>query len=258
MGLRNRTFLAAGGVMIVAALVGGCGGGGSEAKAEDKTPESKTFALSGKKLTIDSDGSDIQLVPADVEDLEVTRWFSGRTALGESPRVTWDMKRDTLTLRTECDALISDCSARHEVKVPRGVAVVVEEDNGAVTASGFDTALTLRSDNGEVVVRDSSGALDLFSDNGQVVAEGVSGKSVRATSDNGAVRLRLTAVPDRVETSSDNGSVTIELPRAAATYKVTTESDNGQVDVDVPLDDTSRHVVEAHSDNGEITVRSVN
>ncbi|NBM16485.1 DUF4097 family beta strand repeat-containing protein [Streptomyces sp. GC420] len=250
----RRTFAAVGGGLVTALLVAGCGS--SNAAEEDDTPERKAFSFGGRILTIEADGSEIELAPADVEDVEVTRWFTGWTALGESPKVTWGMKGSTLTFRTECDALINDCAAKHAVKVPRGVAVVVENDNGKVTASGFGTSLKLRSDNGKVVVRDSSGALELKSDNGEVVAEAIGSAQVRADSENGAVRLAFTEVPDRVEAGSDNGEVRIELPRA--TYRVSAGSDNGDADVSVPRSDTSGHVVEAHSDNGEVTVRSAN
>ncbi|MCP3821173.1 DUF4097 domain-containing protein [Streptomyces sp. A3M-1-3] len=197
MALRTRTFLAAGGALAAALVMTGCGSG--SAVSDDEKPETRAFALSGKTLTVDSDGSDIEIAPADVKELEVTRWFSGWTALGEDPKVTWGLDGGTLKLRTECDALVSDCAVKHRIKVPRGVVVKVEDDNGAVVASGFDNKLTIRS---------------------------------------------------------DNGDVTVELPRAA--YKVTAESENGDVDVKVDRSESSAHVVTARSDSGEVTVRSAN
>ncbi len=215
-------------------------------------------------MTIDSAGTAVELVPADVDRVEVTRRVDGWVVFGNGPDARWAMRGGTLTLRVKCDALISNCAARHEVKVPRGVAVTVKGDNGSVTASGFGTPLTLRSDNGKVTVRDSSGPLRLESDNGAIVAERIGGRSVSAQSNNGAVRLGFTAVPDLVDTVSDNGSVTIELPGGsgpgayAGAYAVTATAGNGSTSVRVPRSDSSPHVVKAHSDNGEVTVRSAN
>ncbi|MET7615545.1 DUF4097 family beta strand repeat-containing protein [Streptomyces sp. NPDC005408] len=251
---RTRALVALGGASLLTLALTGCG----SADAGEAPVEKRAFPFTGKALTIDSDDSAIELVPADVKDVQVTRQVDGWVFLGDGPEPTWKMEGGKLTLRVKCDAVASDCEARHTIKVPRGVAVTVEDDNGSVTASGFDTALTIRSDNGAVTVRDSSGPLKLDSDNGKVVTERVSAKTVSASSENGAVRLGLLAVPDRVETDSDNGSILIELPRAGAPYAVTAKSDNGDVNVDVPNDSSSSHVVKARSDNGKVTVRSAN
>ncbi|WP_329116730.1 DUF4097 family beta strand repeat-containing protein [Streptomyces sp. NBC_01465] len=254
VALRTRTLLAAGGAVLVSVAVTGCGADAGDAKAEHKS-----FALSGKTLTVDSDNSQIELVPADVKDVEVTRRVDGWVFMGTGPEAKWSMKDGTLTLRVKCDAVASSCAARHEIRVPRGVAVTVRDGNGGVTATGFSTPLKVSSGNGRVTVRNSSGALDLDSDNGKVEGEGISAKSVVAGSHNGGVRLTLTSVPDRVETSSNNGAVEVTLPKQAGlTYKVSTKSHNGDVNVSVPRSDTSAHVVRATSDNGEVTVRSAN
>ncbi|GAA2930040.1 DUF4097 family beta strand repeat-containing protein [Streptomyces enissocaesilis] len=252
MALRTRTFLAVGGVVAAVVALSGCGG----SEAEDAPAEQRSFPFSGKTLTIDADDSALELVPADVKDVEVTRRADGWVFLGQGPGSTWVMEGDELVLRQHCDAMVSDCESWHRVKVPRGVAVTVRDDNGKVTATGFDTALALRSDNGRVTVKDSSGPLDLSSDNGEIVAEGISSKRVAANSDTGSVRMAFTVVPDLVEAGSDNGEISLDLPRA--TYSVTARSDNGDIRIGVPRAPDSPHVVRANSDNGEITVRSAN
>ena len=212
-----------------------------------------------KTLTTRTDDSAVELVPADVKSVEVTRHVDGWVFMGSGPHASWSMENDTLSLKVKCSAVISSCAARHQIKVPRGVAVVLKDDNGSVTATGFDTPLKLRSDNGKVTVRDSSGALDLNSDNGTIDADGISSRQITADSSNGEVRLSLTAAPDRVETDSNNGSIEIALPqKPGLAYKVRTRTNNGSTKVGVPTDDASRHTVTAHSDNGRITVRSVN
>ncbi|EFL31806.1 predicted protein [Streptomyces viridochromogenes DSM 40736] len=59
-----------------------------------------------------------------------------------------------------------------------------------------------------------------------------------------------------MESRSGDGSVTIALPEAA--YRVTTETGDGGVEVSVPRDETSSHVVSAHTGDGKVTVRTVN
>ncbi|MFD5031364.1 DUF4097 family beta strand repeat-containing protein [Streptomyces sp. NPDC058405] len=251
---RSRTLLAVGGAVVIALGVSGCGG----ADASDAPAEKRAFPLGGKTLTIEAENASVELVPADVKDVEVTRRVDGWVFMGTGPDARWKMTDSTLRLAVECDAVASDCTSRNQVKVPRGVAVTVKGDNGSVTASGFDTALRINSDNGSVTVRDSSGPLDLDSDNGAITAEGISARTVSATSNNGAVRIGLAVVPDSVDTSTDNGQVTIDLPGSGTSYAVSASSDNGKVNVDVPTDDSSAHVLKARTDNGKITIRSAN
>jgi hypothetical protein len=254
VALRTRTLLASGGALLLGLALTGCG----STDPGDAPAEHKSFALSGKTLTIDSGQTSLELVPADVRKVEVTRRVDGWVVLGNGPDPQWKMQNNTLTLRVKCSAVISNCASQHQVKVPRGVAVVVKGDNGKVVASGFDAPLTLNADNGQVTVRDSSGPLELGSDNGDIVTEGISAKSVSARSNNGAIRLGFASVPDRVETVSDNGEITINLPGGSVRYAVDAVAHNGRVSVDAPRSDDSSHTVKARSDNGQVTVRSVN
>ncbi|MEU9984637.1 DUF4097 family beta strand repeat-containing protein [Streptomyces sp. NPDC050856] len=250
---RSRTFVFAVGASVLVGLVTGCG----NTDVAGAPVERKAFPFSGATLTIDADDSELVVVPADVKDVRVARQVDGWVAFGEGPVPHWKLEDGRLTLGVTCKALAGDCRARHEVEVPRGVAVTAEDDNGDVTADGFATALKVTSDNGRVTVRNSSGPLDLRSDNGEIAVTRSTPKRVVARADNGEVSLALGAAPDRVDTVSDNGAVTIELPAGAA-YAVDAESGNGEVDVDVATDPRSAHVVNARSDNGEVTVRGAN
>jgi hypothetical protein len=252
-----RTQIAAASAVVVA-LVATATGCGADA-GDDKDPDHRSFALQGRTLTIDSDDSALDLVVADsaaADKVEVTRWFKGRVVVGGDPRVTWSMKGDRLVLRMKCSGMVSDCSARHRIEVPRGVAVTVKDSDGRVTAQGFKEALSIRTSDGAVRVTDSSGPLDLASDDGSVSALGVDSRRVKANTEDGSVRLELGVVPDLVESRSKDGSITIGLPHE--TYRVTTETDDGAVRVSVPRNDSSSHVVSARTDDGKVTVRTAN
>ncbi|MFI0979145.1 DUF4097 family beta strand repeat-containing protein [Streptomyces sp. NPDC021093] len=250
--LRTRTLLAAGGAVLVALAATGCG-----TDVSDAPVEKKNFAFSGKALTIKSDNSAVDVVPADVKEIQVERQVDGWVFFGNGPDPVWKIDGDTLTLKVGCSGLSSNCEARHSVKVPRGTALTVDNDNGRVQATGFDTDLKVKTDNGEVRIKDMSGGkLDLESNNGRIDGEAIATKSVRAETDNGQVKLNFTAVPDLVDSSSNNGEIHLGLPKA--TYKVDTSSANGKITVDVPKADSSTHVVKARTDNGEITLQSVN
>jgi hypothetical protein len=262
---------------VVVALVVGAAACGASA-GDDKEPEQRSFGLHGRTLTVDSDDSALDLVVSDSSkagEIQVTRWFSGHVTFGGDPKVTWAMRDgNRLVLRVKCSGVVADCSARHRIVVPRGVAVKVGSGDGGVSARGFEEALSvrtgdgsirvgdssgplaLRSGDGSIRVGDSSGSLDLRSGDGSIQAVGVNSTSVRTHSGDGSVRLELASVPDLVDSVSGDGSVSMVLPRA--TYKVATGSGDGSVHVDVPRDDTSSHRVSAHTGDGKITVRTAN
>lgn len=250
-----RLLVGVGTTAAVCGLVAACGASASD----DKTPEQRSFSLPGHSLTVDSDDSALEVVVSDdVKDVRVTRWFDGRTVFGESPKVTWEQNAagDRLTFRTKCGGLIANCSAKHRVVVPRGVAVTLLNRDGKVTAGGFRDPLTVRSADGSVTVEDSSGPLDLRSVDGSVRTERVTSKRVSARSQDGSVRLELDAVPDRVRAHSRDGSVTVGLPEAS--YRVDARSVDGGVDVSVPRAGRSPHQVSVRSVDGNVTVRPAN
>lgn len=261
-----RVLVGVGTTAVVVGMVAACG-----ARAEDDTdPERRTFALPGRTLTVDSDDSAVELVVAGDgakgDGVQVTRWFDGRTVFGQSPKVTWKMDGDRLTFRTECSGVVSNCSAKHRVVVPRGVAVTVVDHDGEVTATGFREPLKVRTSDGSVTVKDARGPLDLRSVDGSVRAVGVTSKRISATSRDGSVDLELASAPDRVRAHSQDGSVTVALPvgkgdggdGSAAAYRVDTESVDGGTDVSVPRDTRSPHHVSVRSVDGDVTVRSAN
>ncbi|MEU1051819.1 DUF4097 family beta strand repeat-containing protein [Streptomyces sp. NPDC005876] len=248
-----RALVAAGAAVLAVAGLAAC-----SSADDDKEPETRSFSLPGRTLTVDSDDSALEIVAAEGHAsgrIEVTRWFDGSVAIGDDPKVTWKMDGDRLVLRMHCSGFVSDCSARHRIEVPRGVAVEVGSVDGGVRARGFRDPLSVRTTDGSVRVGDSTGPLDLRSDDGSVRAD-VDARRVTARTVDGSVRLRFGAVPGRVDARSEDGSVTVEVPRA--TYKVTTRSDDGSVHVSVPRSDSSSHVVDARTEDGKITVRTAN
>lgn len=236
--------------MALMATAAACG---NDAK-DDPHPDHRSFALHGRTLTVDSDDSALEIVPVDGDKVQVTRWFRGTVVVGGDPRVTWAMKDDRLVLRLHCSGMVADCSVKHRIEVPRGIAVKVEDGDGSVRAQGFKEALDISTRDGSVQVTDSTGQLTLNSGDGSISATGVGSRRVHAGTRDGSVHLELGVVPDLVESSSQDGSVTIALPHD--TYRVNADSRDGSVHVSVPRDANSSHVVDAKTRDGSVTVRT--
>ncbi|WP_166020729.1 DUF4097 family beta strand repeat-containing protein [Streptomyces chilikensis] len=244
-----RVALVATGTALALAALSGCGSG-----LEDAEPQKRSFAASAGRLTVDTDNGDLAVRPADVEKIEVTRWFAGWALIGE-PEATWEMDGDRLELRTDCGVVVAGCSARYEVLVPRGTELTVTGDNGDIQASGFGTALRVETDNGDVEVTDSTGPLTLEGNNGDLRATGVTSRRVKAVSDNGDVRLVFASAPERTTVESSNGDVTLEVPEGTA-YRVDAASSNGDVTTKLPTDPDGAHRLDVRSDNGDITLHA--
>ncbi|MFF7788967.1 DUF4097 family beta strand repeat-containing protein [Streptomyces sp. NPDC007991] len=267
-----RAVAVAGAVVVLIAGLSACGA----SAGDDTDPDRRSFDLRSRTLTVDSDDSALEIVAADKNPsgrIEVTRWFQGSVVVGKEPRATWSLRDDRLVLRLKCSGFVVDCSAKHRIEVPRGVTVKVRDDDGSVRAHGFRDPLDIRTGDGSVRVTDTTGPLNIRTGDGSVRVTGttgplrmrtgdgsiradVSSRDVRTHTGDGSVRLELGAVPDRVESRSGDGSVTIALPEAA--YRVTTETGDGGVDVSVPRDESSSHVVSAHTGDGKVTVRTAN
>jgi hypothetical protein len=77
------------------------------------------------------------------------------------------------------------------------------------------------------------------------------------------IDLELAAVPDRIESRTNNGSTTITLPRSGpgggtVAYRVDVSANKDLTDIAVPRDVHSKHVISAHADDGKVTVRNTN
>jgi DUF4097 and DUF4098 domain-containing protein YvlB len=252
-GRAGRVLAMAGGAGALVMVLSGCG----SAEADEAPVERKSFAFSGQTLDIDSDNYRLEIVPADVKAVEVTRQVDGWVVLGSGPEKSWKLEDGRLVLKVECDAVVSNCEGKATVKVPRGVTVSVDSDNGDVRASGFSTPLRIGSQNGDITVRETTGTLDLSSDNGSVNTRGVTAATLKARTNNGDVRVGLRAgtAADLIESRSDNGSVTVELPNDGGPYAVEADTKNGEAKVSVQHDPASKRVVNARSNNGDVTVR---
>ncbi|OLT33234.1 hypothetical protein BJF79_08125 [Actinomadura sp. CNU-125] len=245
---RRSLPLATGALLLLAPLTG-CG-----ASADDAAPERRDFGPVGSRLTIAKDRGDLDVRPADVENVQVTRRFDRWNVIGTDPSVTWDLTGDRLTLSTDCGTLVGGCAVRYEVLVPRGVAVGVQGQNGTISAAGFAAALSIRSTNGAIRVDGATGPLDLRTESGEVRSTATGSQRLSATTQNGTVDLSFAAAPTQATVTTENGEVNMTVPRTP--YKVTTTTDSGDVRADVPTDASAPRSITVRTESGAIALNT--
>ena len=164
--------------------------------------DSKTFAFTGTNLTVKSNAAELELVPADIDEIQVERQTSG-TANGNAPSTEWDIAGNTLTLKADCVGVSIGCKARYSVKVPRHTVINAENTNGSIKASEISTDLVATTGKGDLQLNDFSGQkLELISDDGNISGDGIAAPSVSATSADGDIRLSFGTVPENVGVKS--------------------------------------------------------
>lgn len=238
--MNKATYVA----LILSALVlTGCGG-----SADDADPETKTFALAGRELRVTTDNAPIDLSAADVESVEVTRWFGGDADEG-----TWELQGETLVLDSSCGLFGHTCDARYEVIVPRDLAITIESENGALAVSDLADPVTIRGQNGTVTVTECTGPIDIRTDNGDQHVSTSTPDRLTSRTGNGKVDISLDESPSELTATADNGRVNITLPGDAA-YNVDISTDNGAVDNQLSTAPDSPHQITVRTDNGRISL----
>ncbi|MFD3637900.1 DUF4097 family beta strand repeat-containing protein [Streptomyces griseus] len=247
MRMRPRAVLALGGVVVLTVAAAGCG---PEVTSADTAAKSKTFEFSGRSLTVKSGSADLDFVAADVRGIQVTRQVSG-TKVGGEVEAGWKLEGDVLALAVDCTGISVNCGAKYTVKLPRDVALTVENAKGLVEATGFTADFSAKAD--DIRVSDLSGPrLDLEGRDGTIEGERISAGAVTVAARNGDSELDFASAPDLIDVRSQDGDVRLGLPEA--TYAVDTAAKKGDITVEVTKDDTSDRAVRTRTRNGDIVI----
>lgn len=223
--------------------------------AHDERVETETFPAAGiVRLEIDGSSGSVDVEASDRDTIEVRVEISdGLRRTGESREVVGD----TLQLHSACPNFGSDfCWVDYQVRVPRGLELLVDGDNGSINVTGSDAPITIDGDNGSIRLSDVSGPLQLATDNGRVEATRLRSSTVTADADNGRVQLEFAAAPTTVVATSNNGRVEVVVPNDGTAYRVDVRSNNGSENVDVPTDPTSGRSITLRTNNGSATART--
>jgi hypothetical protein len=143
------------------------------------------------------------------------------------------------------------CSASYSVDLPAGLPVTGKTEHGTIDLTST----------GEVDVRTSNGSVTLDGIDARIVARTSNGKisgdrlggadGVDVETSNGSIELSITR-PQNVRASTDNGAVRVTVPDGS--YRVTADTDLGGTDVSVPSDPDGEFAIDAESSNGRVTV----
>lgn len=238
--------------ILVAVLVVIVGVSSGWSAWRNQFPDQKSFDFAGPELTVIADGGDLELVPVDGRDgqVSVTRWFTTNKWFGDTG-VDWQLESDrTLRLTSRCNGMFANCELRYRIEVPADTKLRVRGEDGTIRATGFVSELAVETEDGDIEVDDASGALTLSTDDGQIRATGLSSPRVSARSSDGDIELDFGASPQTVVARTDDGR--IELAAPGGPYKISSSTDDGSVRNTMPVDAGSSRTIDASTRDGDI------
>ena len=238
---------------MAAAVVAGLAGSGcglnisSQAEARDEWKRSFEIKPGGE-LEVKSANGRIHVEAADVARIEVVATRIVRAPTDEAAKAA--LAEYAIAETVAADRVVLDANpsntgfniglsrrAEFDIKVPRGVLVILKSSNGEIRATGIS-------------------GLRATATNGGITAKGIDAGALETT--NGSIDVDLTGVAaDGLTCETTNGGVTVTLPRdvkARLSVRVT----NGSIDtsgLQLAATDQSRRRLEATIGGGGPMVR---
>jgi hypothetical protein len=245
-------------------------------------------AVTAVRLT--SGNGRVEIVGSDSRGVHVQerlRWSNSRN----KPNPRHSVAGGTLTLDASCGRTVlgpGACGITYRLRVPRGLAVQVTTDEGAIEATGLSGRLTLRSDNGSITARDlrtsalsahtadgpiriggRADTADLSTDTGRISATGL--RAVRLTARTANGPIALTGRADTADLSTDTGEIDatelssrrlnartndggVRIALAAPPDSVRARTDTGQIRLTLPAGQS--YAITMDNESGERRIES--
>ncbi|MDQ4104688.1 MAG: DUF4097 domain-containing protein [Actinomycetota bacterium] len=221
------------GVVLLTASAGAVVGCGTRIST---ITEHNTYTITEPvtSLKIENPVGNTQIEGTDATTVTVTEQLR---YTGNPPQTRFPVIGSQLALSYTCPGLfdINNCSVTYVVKVPRRLAIEIDNQVGGTTLIGL------------------AGQLTLSSTAGNIDAIGLTSDAVTARSSAGTITLGFAAPPTTVDAQAQVGSVTVRLPASTA-YAVAADSQVGTADVTVQQDSGSAHRIRAHSQVGSVSI----
>jgi len=130
----------------------------------------------------------------------------------------------------------ANANVTYRVRVPRQVALEVDNSNGGIKLTGTHGKATLSTSNGGFELDRTAGQIRLSTNNGGISVANAAG-TVQAHTTNGGIDVQLSQVPDGADLSfeSTNGGITLKLPRDIRT-SLDAQTTNGRVRSDFDVE----------------------
>jgi hypothetical protein len=202
------------------------------AGAQCQLTDSFTAAAPRGGLTVLDDVGSVTVTGSNRDSVLVTETLSYR---GNPPVTTRSTSGGVLTLGYRCGS--GDCGDAYRIEVPRSLSVRISGGTGWISLASL------------------AGQVHASTDVGSIRGTALSGAFAEFHTGVGSIDAAFTSAPGHLAASAGTGAVALLVP-AGPSYDVTATTSVGSVSVRVRQDTASRHVIEATTDLGSVTVAS--
>lgn len=176
-------------------------------------------------------------------------WSLGR------PTVKVRQQGDLLTVSSSCPFQVGiGCTGKVRLRVPEGVDVRAETSDGGLTLRDLTGPVDASTADGDIDASALTGQLGFRVKDGSIDATGIRTGTVAVQSADGDVHLSFEVPPTAVTGSSQDGSITVLVPRDKTAYDVDMSVQDGSRNVDVPTDPNSDRKITLEAADGSLTV----
>ena len=152
-----------------------------------------------------------------------------------------------ISITTDYPNHCSSCDVSYEIRVPRGVKVVVDDDSGDVHIKGTDGLIDVSESSGDVRLEDDTGAMNVSDSSGDVRLIDVTG-SARVKSSSG--EIKASGLTKNVDFYAASGDVTAKFSSFNGVDTVRMRTSSGSITLDVPRSFDAR--ITATTDSGSL------
>src|SRR5579859_1980077 len=219
-------------LFAVLPLLAGCGALG-KIGAGAHNPPAASFTVSARvtAVVIDGGSGSVDVTGSARSTVSVSQQA---TYANTPPSATHVLHGTTLTVSYTCPTEVV-CGVSYDVQVPRGVAVSVSTNAGAVTLTSLSGTVRASAGAGLITAVDLRSAVSVF----------------KSTA--GGVVATFSAAPLSLTATTHVGPITLTVPGSVA-YRLSTHTFVGTSTVTVHRDSSSAHTISASSDLGSISI----
>lgn len=177
------------------------------------------------------------------------------TYQGAAPVLSSNLAGGILTVSATCPERSGSqpCTVALTVSLPSRINVTASTDIGSISVGNMTGGAGVSDNLGAIQLRHLSGQVTAIDNLGAISGRDLDSRNVVLSSQLGQIAVSFAVVPDLVEATDQNGSVTITVP-ASATYRVAAHTQLGAVTISVSQSSRSVHVISASSQLGSVTV----
>jgi hypothetical protein len=213
-------------------LLAGCDALG-KVGAGAHNPPAASFTVSARvtAVVIDGGSGSVDVTGSARSTVSVSQQA---TYTSTAPSATHVLRGTTLTVSYTCPAEFV-CGVSYDVQVPRGTAVSVSTESGAVTLTSLSGTLRASAGAGLITAVDLRSPVSVF------------------TSNAGGVIAAFSAAPQSLTATTNVGPITLTVPGSVA-YRLSTHTYVGTSTITVHRGSDPAHSISASSDLGSISI----